>query len=65
VQDPELIVARADLAVLRTDLLMAERLELRESFFESDSHICVSVSVVPQYPESEVACRTRLWPKSS
>jgi hypothetical protein len=36
-----LIVAGAILAVLRADLLIAERLKLRESFFESRSHICV------------------------
>ncbi|HEX2491629.1 MAG TPA: energy transducer TonB [Blastocatellia bacterium] len=35
------IVAGAGLTVLRTDLLIAERFELRESFFESRSHICV------------------------
>ena len=35
------IVAGAGLTVLRTDLLNAERFELRESFFESRSHICV------------------------
>ena len=39
--DAELIVACAVLAVLRTDLLIAERFELRESFFESRSHIGV------------------------
>jgi len=39
--DAELIVAGAVLAVLCTDLLIAERFELRESFFESCSHICV------------------------
>jgi hypothetical protein len=39
--DAELIVAGAVLAVLCTDLLIAERFELRESFFESRGHICV------------------------
>jgi hypothetical protein len=39
--DTELIVACPILAVLRTDFLIAERFELRESFFESRSHICV------------------------
>jgi hypothetical protein len=39
--DTEVIVAGAVLAVLRADLLIAERFELRESFFESRSHICV------------------------
>ena len=35
------IVAGAGLTVLRTELLIAERFELRESFFEGRSHICV------------------------
>ena len=39
------IVAGAGLTVLRTDLLIAERFELRESFFESCSHICVVIEI--------------------
>jgi len=40
-RDAELIFAGAVLAVLRMDLFIAERFELRESFFESRGHILV------------------------
>jgi hypothetical protein len=61
--DAELIVAGAVLAVLRTDLLIAERFELRESFFESRSHICV-VSELENRDDGRVH-QAVVWPPLS
>ena len=50
VQAAELIVTRAVLAVLCTNLLVAERFDLREGFFERDRHLVVSGPLLRKLP---------------
>ena len=59
--DAELIVAGAVPAGLCTDLLIAECFELRESFFESHSHICAVSELKNRDNDRVDRAREKYW----
>jgi hypothetical protein len=46
---------------LKTDLLIAERFDLRESFFESRSHICVVSELKNRDNDRVDRAREKYW----